>query len=211
MEVLVDATRSDLPTTDVHRFRRIRYVNDVNGPSAVVDRIDEIALDPDVVHAGGQVFGEGRKNLRMGGLTDVEDHDTVAPIARRLSRDNCYRRLLVHFHVVHDARIDHHRVRQRWRHRIRDVPDKHALPAASRVRARVCVIAAVQSLKYPEVARLYVRHRTAPDDPRFLLDAACGRGDSDRGRPTASRSDQPVVTRPLKHIRTIFVSCRAAL
>ena len=199
VQALVLLARPHLPATDVPGVRRVRHLDDVHGARAVVHRVDDVPVDPDVMDSRRQAVGQLGDDRRVRGIGEIQHDNPVAPVARSLAGDHRPARVRVHLHVVHHPCVHHHRVGEHRRARIRHVPRVHALSASLGVSAGVRVIASVPALEDPQVARRHVRDRAAADE---LADAASlpwRRLDDHRRRLPACRHHHAVCAGRVRH------------
>ena len=165
-----------LPTRWAHR--RILDVDDVETPAAG-QRVDVSRVNEGVVDAAGElvvVLGELPDPRR--GIGHVEDHETVPPVGRSLTRDDRRRPVFRDLHVVHGAGVHPHDVHDVEVLGIGHVP--YVGVAGGAVRAGHRVVAAVRSLPDPEVRGRPVLHPAVADQLDGPADAALGDPDHRR-------------------------------
>ncbi len=163
--VQVAALALEVPASHLPRRRGVGDVDDVERPGAVVDGVDQVALDPHVVHARGEILGVAGEDPGVGRRADVQQDDPVPAVRRALPGDDRDLARLVDLHVVHDPGVDHDRVGDGRVARIGDVPGEHHVAAGpGGVGAGIGVVAPVDALEHPQVRGRPSGHRAVPDD-----------------------------------------------
>ncbi len=183
------------PAPDLVGGGRVRDVDDVDVAGSVVDGVDQVALDPYVVHApryGALVLGDDRGVRRFG---KVEDHDPVAAVGRALAGQDADAVVRVDLDVVDAPGVELDGIGEDGCRGIGHVPGLHPVV---HIGSHIGVVPPVHALEDPSVARVVVRGGPAPDPYQLgLLDAASDLRRGDRRASLAVDRSDAIDTWPL--------------
>ena len=174
----------DLPARDLFGMVRIADVDHPHRARRVVGQVHVAAIHVGAVHAAGDRLGELGDRLGMRGVLEGEDHDAVLAGRGTLTGHDAELAVFGGHHVVDDARVDDHRVRDRRAGRVRNVDGVDPVPDRGDVRV---LAVGVQ----PQLGGGKFEGEPA-DDGRRSRDIPWGDANERFGSPSAQCRDDPV-------------------
>ena len=205
--VQVLARHVDPPAAGFLDVLGIGHVQHVELRGAVVNGIQDIAVEEHVVHAAVEFLVVGVGDDGVGRIRNVQDDDAVLAIRGAFAGDGGQGGVRVHLHVVHDPSVHFDEVGQDGVGGVRHVPCEHSL--APGVRAGVDVVSAVGPRERPQVGGGPVGHQAMAHDRRAVLHASFHDLDQRLARAGAGGRDHSVESGPLRHERPVGKDRRA--